>query len=69
MELGTQCIAELTAATALRSLDLSMIGSKIGPHLSVVTSSQQLTFLDISLVWGVMSQDLYFLSELQYWWN
>ena len=59
------CIAELSSATALRRLDLSVQEHRIGPHLSEITSCQQLTYLDLSLVWGIESQHMCFLSELR----
>ena len=60
-----ECMPRLSAATALRSLDLSRQRQMIGPHLSVITRSQHLTYLDVSQISGVESQHLRFLSELQ----
>ena len=60
-----QCMPKLSAATALRSLDLFGQGQMIGPHLNVITSSQQLTYLDVSQISGLESKHLCFLSELQ----
>ena len=37
----------------------------IGPHLSVITSSQHLTYLDVSRVSGLESQHLCFMIELR----
>ena len=56
------CIAELSSATALRSLDLSEQEHKIGPRLSVITHSQQLTYLNVSWIFGLESQHLCFAS-------
>ena len=60
-----QCMPQLSAATALRSLHLSGQEQMIGPHLTVITSSQQLTYLDVSRISGLESQHLCFFSELQ----
>ena len=62
-----QCLGQLSAATALRSLDLSEMTLEAGSHLSMVSSCQQLTFLDVSHIDGQLeSQHLHFLSELQF---
>ena len=62
-----QCLGELSAAKALRSLDLSEMKLEIGSHLSMVSSCQQLTFLDVSHIDGQLeSQHLHCLSELQF---
>ena len=60
-----QCVSMLAVATTLRSLDLCGQKQMIGPHLNVITSSQQLTYLDVSQISGLENQHLCFLSELQ----